>query len=305
MGEEPSKRRRPIGQAASILSDVSETEIGIDDVHVVGYGENYRVFGATLQLDAQRRRVVVRLPRSTVAQQQARRLRKAVAIQRRLAGLNLDFEIPRPLALYSSAQGPAVIESRISGTELPEHIGNDGVDPVNVTAAVAAECHGIGLQKFEDLMEFDEPGLDADIELVSRSGLAGAREARRFLQRHRPPERRCLLHGDLLAQNIIVERPTDGDSRSGLGVVDWEGCCIGDPARELARITGGYDTVYATGQSREELLEAYDRTSEFSVDSTSLRAYELIAIARASVDGDGDRRERLQRRFSQVLERLT
>ncbi len=304
MGDEPWKRRRPIRQAARILSEVSESEVGVDDVEFVGHGEDYRVFGAALRLDAQRHRAVVRLPRSTVTSRQGRRLRKAVEIQRRLRALELDFEVPRPLALRTSRTGLAVVESRICGAELPDHIGNHAVDPVEITAAVAAECHGIELDEVSDLLKPEKPGVDADIELIQSSGLKGARQACQWIHRHRPPERRCLLHGDLLAQNIVVRQPTDRDGRLAVGVVDWDGCRIGDPARELARITGGYETVYATGQTADELLESYNRRSASTVDATALRAHELIAIARAGVDGGSDKRPGLQRRFSQLLERL-
>jgi aminoglycoside phosphotransferase (APT) family kinase protein len=102
-----------------------------------------------------------------------------------------------------------------------------------------------------------------------------AEPAREWAVRHLPPERAAVvLHGDLLAQNILVfpeEAPT---------VIDWEFCRMGDPAFDLAIVTRGVRRLFRMARGLDLLLDAYAAAGGDPIPRSGVHFHELCLAAR-------------------------
>lgn len=255
-----------------------------------------------------RRTVAVRLPRLDSAPDQPARANRAVAVQRLLADGSPGFEVPEPLAVIRCPEGLVVVEQRMPGRELAE-IGVDGdVDPVATTVRVAAGCHELDTAPFREMLDGYPTRRDharACIEIFDDLDLSAFDTAKSWCRAHLPsadPAR--VLHGDLLSQNILVDLRSGDDVR--LSVVDWDAVRLGDPAFDLGMVTGGYETVFGTGQTADDLLEAYRRRTGEAVRRTTVRIYELWDRGRDVVEAfehDEPGVDEIRDRFVELLDR--
>ena len=192
----------------------------IETPELIAGGEDYLVYSAGVG----GHQVVVRVPRHPKASQPGR-VRRAAGVLEILAERSLPFEVPRTLGFTDTAHGLAVVETRMDGVELAEAALDEGLSAADITARVAAACHRLDAAPFREVL--DDPGGNAR-----------------------------LLHGDLLPQNILVD--TSGDELT-ISVVDWDAVRLGDPEEDLKAVIRGYDTVFSTGETAEDLREAYEQ----------------------------------------------
>jgi aminoglycoside phosphotransferase (APT) family kinase protein len=104
-----------------------------------------------------------------------------------------------------------------------------------------------------------------------------ARDALAWATEHLPPpEPARLLHGDLLGQNILLDRDSDPPA----GVIDWELTACGDPAYDLAIVTRCARRPFQIPDGARRLLEAYhDSGGSPSVSLDHVRIHELALAA--------------------------
>jgi macrolide phosphotransferase len=87
----------------------------------------------------------------------------------------------------------------------------------------------------------------------------------------------CLVHGDLAAENVLVE------DAEVVAVLGWGQARVADPADDLARLVAG-----APEEAAESLLEAYDHHRRTAPDRDLLRRARLggeLAVARWLLHG--------------------
>ncbi|QNP75422.1 aminoglycoside phosphotransferase family protein [Streptomyces roseirectus] len=173
---------------------------------------------------------VVRHARTEAA---ARRLPAKTAVLRVLAGLDLGFRTPRPLA---EGDGHVVL-TRIPGAPLqgdagPE-VARQYVALLNALADAGADARVRAAVPVGEWTGF-AAGVRAELfPLMSDPGRArAARELAALTALPRLDS--ALVHGDLGRENVLWET-VDGAPRLS-GVVDWDDVCLGDPAEDLAAI---------------------------------------------------------------------
>lgn len=275
-------RRRALRVTERVLDAQEGDWTPVAAAQLVAAGENCVVYGIDIERRQQRRQLVVRLPRERCGDDQPERARRAIAVQRILDGEEVPFRVPRPLGTAETEHGLAVVETRVAGRELGEVAVDKGLEAARITATVAAACHRIDISRVRE--ELDGPDscrdharralrvFDADPapEIFER--------ARRWCGERLPGEQSvCLLHGDLLAQNILVETTAGNPDVS---VVDWEQIGVGDPAFELAAITRGHTTVYGTGETARRLLKLYNRCAPQPIAMRRVEFWEPIVVAK-------------------------
>lgn len=230
----PRSARQQVGE---VLARTVHVDISAGELAFVGAGEDYAVFAADLRHQIGQE-VVIRIPREGVGDSQRARARRAVAVQRLLADREeqLPFAVPVPVGVADVDNGLAVVETKMPGVELGQVAVDEGLSAAEITARMAAACHQLDPAPFRPL-----PGESDGSE----------------------SQRSRLLHGDLLAQNILVD--IDG-GKPTVSVVDWDRVRLGDPSRELAAVIRGDETVFGTGETAGDLLEAYNRRVPWSVE---------------------------------------
>lgn len=296
-----------IKRTRSIVSDALD-DCRIASVQYVASGEDASVYRAEVETGAGRRNLVVRIPCTGSPSDQPDQARRAVEIQNRLQNVDLPFRVPRPVATAEIDDGLVTVEEAMEGRELAELVKKD-VDPVEITAEVAGSLHRTDPERVAPPLAGPSTrradALEA-IEIFDDGSIDDFRRARSWCLEHLPedaPSR--VLHGDLLTQNILVA-PSE-DKPPTISVVDWTDARLGDPARELANISRGYDRVFATGQTIDELIDAYNRRSDSAVDRATVHLYELCQMARKIAEADCDdqseaHRHRLEK-FHSLLDR--
>ena len=97
-----------------------------------------------------------------------------------------------------------------------------------------------------------------------------AAAAREWAKDHLPPDSPAtLVHGDLLGQNILVYPEEDP------AVIDWEFCCMGDPAYDLAIVTRGVRRPFKASGGLQRLLDAYAEVAAEPISAAQVRFHEL------------------------------
>ncbi|MFT2018181.1 aminoglycoside phosphotransferase family protein [Streptomyces sp. 796.1] len=209
-------------------------------------------------------RRVVCLPRTAAA---ARRLPQRAAVLRTLAGLDLGFRTPEPIADGTGSEpadeagggspGPArtdppfLVLSRIPGAPLERGaLDRPGVGEA-VAAQFAALLAGLAAAGDEPRVRAALPAEPADrwqrfaaqvrAELFGMMSAAGREQAAAELAAVTALPRRttALVHGDLGAENVLWTTDAAGLPLLS-GVVDWDEVMLGDPAEDLAAIAASY-----------------------------------------------------------------
>ena len=218
------------------------------------------------------------------------RIEPEARLLRQLQDMDLSLRIPEVVAVVEENQGPALVETAVSGIPLDFLAGRQSpIQSWNVVARVAAAVHQVdtcrlggfpgfatrrahgedSLQVFEDLRRVDEPVV---------------RDARAWALEHLPaaaPAR--LLHGDLLGQNILLSL-ADGEPP---GLIDWENALLGDPAYDLSIVTRGLRRPFKLADGTARLLEAYAEHSDVEITEADVRFHEICLGAewlRSSLD---------------------
>lgn len=284
-------------QAKQVLADVL-VDLGTDEPDVgwldrLDEGLHSVAFSAEVCIDGEERPVVVRIPKAEVADDQPMRIRRATEVRRRLIDRDLvPFRVPEPLGTAPAEAGLGVVDTTETGIALEDIEGS--VDPVAITAHVAAACHRLDASAFRDLVDgypTRREHAESALEVFARHDCETFRAARDWCEAHLPEETPAsLLHGDLLGQNILVSLPfsrsnSPGPDEVSMAVIDWESTTLGDPAYDLAIVSRGHRKVFkADGQRLPELVDAYNDRAETPVDIDHVRLWELWLKANFFLD---------------------
>lgn len=110
---------------------------------------------------------------------------------------------------------------------------------------------------------------------MADSGIPETRDARAWALENLPPnEPACLLHGDLLGQNLILSLDDEP-----LGIIDWSEARIGDPAYDLAIVTRGTRQPFKVSDGLQRLLDTYNAQSRYTVTAKQVHLHELYLLA--------------------------
>ncbi|WP_227997811.1 viomycin phosphotransferase [Nocardia australiensis] len=181
----------------------------------------------------------------------AARLPERAAVLRTLAGLDLGFGTPRPLAksaAQSTDEPPYLVLSRIPGAPLD----NDALISPEVAEAVATQYAALlsrlaaagSDEKVRAALplapegEWQEFAAGVRAELFPLMSDSGRERAERELAAldALPHLTSAVVHGDLGGENVLWE----GGVPRLSGVVDWDEVTVGDPAEDLAAIGASY-----------------------------------------------------------------
>ena len=88
----------------------------------------------------------------------------------------------------------------------------------------------------------------------------------------------CVLHGDLLPQNLLHDWQSTSDSEGVVAVVDWEMAQIGDPAYDLAIVSRGNQKILGEKDGLQMLLDKYAKFSGRKISLADVRVHELLLI---------------------------
>src|SRR5262249_23187799 len=151
----------------------------------------------------------------------------------------LSIRVPRLLAAIPVTQGTALVQEMVYGFPLEMRAPrNSYCKPWEVIAQAAAACHQIDPGPLKNLLPHFPTCRDHAanaLHVFEGLDIPEAPIALAWAQSNLPTERpACLLHGDLLGQNILLDPDTNV-----LGLIDWSNAIIGDPAWDLAITTRG------------------------------------------------------------------
>ena len=90
----------------------------------------------------------------------------------------------------------------------------------------------------------------------------------------------CLVHGDLLPQNLLWNWEASSREETLVGIVDWEMACIGDPAYDLAIVSRGNRNVQGVKEGVKVLVGEYLAFGGRPISVTDVRVHELLLVLR-------------------------
>lgn len=228
-------------------------------------------------------KLVAAVPRSDAPHFEiADRVVREVELLTRLAGMDLEIRVPGWASAQRVGNRTVLVREVVCGFPMPMKVAElAAFDPLEIVAWVAATVHDIDPEPLRDVVPVNASRRDHALARVQEveeiAGNPVADEALRWLREHLPREApAAVVHGDLLGQNIIL--PLDGEP--GLGLIDWEYCCIGDPAYDLAIVTRGGRKPFGRARGRELLVDAYlEAGGHVEVSTIDVAFHEMAMIA--------------------------
>ena len=171
-------------------------------------------------------------------------------------------------------------------TALPGHSlqGHKDRSTLRLIGQVAADIHVLDMDGFSHLPDSGNRRehlrsriAELDEKLFREFPLAG--NVRDWIGANMPSgDPGCLLHGDLLPQNLLRKWPTADQQEPLLGVVDWEMAQTGDPAYDLAIVSRGDRKVLGIKDGLKVLLEHYLECGGKSISLPDVRLHELVLL---------------------------
>ena len=146
-----------------------------------------------------------------------------------------------------------MIETAVPGFSLDAFKGRSTLRSI---ARAAANVHRMAVGEFRHLAGSDDRAQHVQARLADLDGALFAefplaREIREWILGHLPSGGgTCLLHGDLLPQNLLGNWEESSREEPLVGIVDWEMACIGDPAYDLAIVSRGNRNVHGVKARR-------------------------------------------------------
>jgi thiamine kinase-like enzyme len=174
-----------------------------------------------------------------------------------------------------------MIETAVPGVSL-----DDSKDRTTLTliSRVAATVHGMAIEQFPhlpssaDRTQYVNSRIDAlDGALFTEFSLAN--EVREWIEAHLPSgDHNCLLHSDLLPQNLLYDWETSGRENALVGIIDWEMAHVGDPAYDLAIVSRGNRKVLGVKEGVKVLVDEYLKFGGKPISLTDVRVHELLLV---------------------------
>jgi len=178
----------------------------IGRIRYVGSGLSNIVFAAEVEFPAGRKQtVVVKLPSDDANDARDQSLRSEAALLGYLCKQPLPFRVPRPIAEIETAMGLGVVQEWVHG--IPVDLRRfPGGKPWELVAQVAAAVHAIDPAPMRDWLPGYPTWQDHALgfaSLLQELEEPEAEDTRAWVREHLPaPIASCLLHGDLLGQNL-------------------------------------------------------------------------------------------------------
>jgi aminoglycoside phosphotransferase (APT) family kinase protein len=155
---------------------------------------------------------------------------------------------------------------------------------LKLVSRVAADIHRLEIERFPHLPTSSNrrehlKSRQAELDEALFAEFPLANEVRDWITEKMPSdERSCLLHGDLLPQNLLCDRPATGHEDGPTGVVDWEMARVGDPAYDLAIVSRGDRKVLGVKDGLKVLVEDYLECGGQPISFTDVRVHELLLV---------------------------
>ena len=281
-----SRRRRSssAGAAQGVLRALLPEASPFDRLTFLGDGVTYRTWTTACVVDGVDTDLVVRVPRHDAGAEQPAHARAEAELLSRLTELDLPFAVPRVVGLVEVSEGLAMVQTRCIGAPLSIHLPEPLVDlRWTMAAFAAATLHRADPARLSGLLSGPATRADharAGLPAMRATGLPQLDRAADWIEAHLPPETpSCLLHADLLGQNLLVPLLEEGPHERHLSVIDWERAELGDPALELAILTRGVRRPFGRADGLDRLLEAYHAHGGQPVTRAEVRAQELAMVA--------------------------
>lgn len=198
-----------------------------------------------------------------------------------------NFAYPTPTFICfvrdNESESIGMIETGLPGHSLGRYKDRS---TLRIVSRVAADIHRLEIEEFAHirgnnsrtehvksrLAELDE-ALFAEFPLAD--------EVRQWIAVQTPSnDRSCVLHGDLLPQNLLCEWPASDEKDAAVGVVDWEMARVGDPAYELAIVSRGDRKVLGVKDGLKVLVEDYLEFGGQRISLADVRLHELLLLLR-------------------------
>jgi aminoglycoside phosphotransferase (APT) family kinase protein len=174
-----------------------------------------------------------------------------------------------------------MIETAVPGVSLDAFKGRSTLRSVG---RAAANVHRTAVGQFRHLASSADRAQYVKERLAELDGalfveFPSAKDVREWIQGHLPSAGgTCLLHGDLLPQNLLWNWEQSSREEPVVGFVDWEMACIGDPAYDLAIVSRGNRNVHGVKEGAEVLVEEYLTLGGRPVELTDVRVHELLLV---------------------------
>lgn len=195
----------------------------------------------------------------------AGRLPARAAALRALAGLDLGFRTPRPLAqgggpgtdepsylVLSRIPGAPLDDASLAGPEVAEAVAGQYAGLLSGLIAAGSDERARAVLSAAPERQWQEFAAGVRAELFPLMSDGGRERAARELAALDGllPRTSAVVHGDLGGENVLWEL-SDGVPRLS-GVIDWDEVTLGDPAEDLAAVGASYgeellDRVLALG----------------------------------------------------------
>lgn len=181
------------------------------------------------------------------------------------------------------SQAIGVIETAVPGSSLDVFKGRSTLRSVG---RAAANVHRTPIGEFRHLASSDDRAQHvkarlAELDEALFMEFPSAKEVREWIEGHLPSGGgTCLLHGDLLPQNLLWDWEESSREEPLVGIVDWEMARIGDPAYDLAIVSRGNRNVHGVKEGVRVLVEEYLAFGGRPIELTDVRVHELLLILR-------------------------
>jgi len=196
-----------------------------------------------------------------------------------------DFPHPTPefvcFVADDQSQVIGMIETTLPGCSLDAFQDRSTLRAIS---RAAASVHRISVEEFRhlagsaDRAEHVKARL-AELDRALFAEFPSAEETRQWILGHLPSgDGACLLHGDLLPQNLLWDWEASSRDEALIGIVDWEMACIGDPAYDLAIVSRGNRNVHGVKQGLKVLVEEYLAFGGRPISVTDVRVHELLLV---------------------------
>lgn len=210
-------------------------------------------------------------------------LRKEARTLEALSSHELGFSTPRFVCLTgrSGSDPTGLVESALSGGPLEwlRKSASHQFFLIEKLAEIAAAIHRLPVHDFGFLPHHvdSRDHLAARLDDVSPDFRRDDHDAvivDAWLRDHLPRDRpACLLHGDLLPQNVLWD-----SERNHLSVIDWEYASIGDPAYNLAIVSRGTAKLFGQADGLRRFVDAYHRAGGAAVNVGDVVNHELLLV---------------------------
>jgi aminoglycoside phosphotransferase len=174
-----------------------------------------------------------------------------------------------------------MIETAIPGYSLGRYKDRS---TLRLVSRVTADIHHLDIERFSHVPSSNSRAehvkwqlAKLDQELFDDFPLAN--EVLQWIGANIPSHgRSCVLHGDLLPQNLLSDGLAGGQETTSVGVVDWEMAQVGDPAYDLAIVSRGDRKVLGVKDGVKVLVEDYLEFGGQPISLNDVRLHELILL---------------------------